>query len=186
MEVKILTTKKRTDRLLTSLRNLQDFGINPEVFYALEDSQPKVSFNKSMKHLMSLSEGHLLLFEDDVWLKSFEHFNEAFSQLPSDWEVCYLGANLIDPIEKYSENLYRTFGAWTTHAVIYNNPKKLFENYNDTNFMFDEWIRQNICPRGTAYIMKPMMAWQRPSQSDLWDHYADYVNIFELSANKLI
>jgi hypothetical protein len=31
-----------------------------------------------------------------------------------------------------------------------------------------------------------MIAWQKPHQSALWDHYADYREIFDNSANKLI
>jgi hypothetical protein len=30
------------------------------------------------------------------------------------------------------------------------------------------------------------MAWQRPSPSALWNHYADYTQIFDGSASKLI
>jgi hypothetical protein len=186
MVTKILTTKSRTDRLITSLKLLRDVDIHPTVFYAIEDDIPKISFNKSMKHLMDSCDETLLLFEDDVELKSINHFEEAISQLPSDWELCYLGANLVDGVERYSNNLFKTFGAWTTHAVMYNNPKKLCEQYSDYDIMFDDWLRTNIHPNGKSFIISPMIAWQKPSQSDLWNHYADYNDIFNGSANKLL
>lgn len=186
MQIKLLTTKNRTDRLITSLKHLRDNNIEPTVFYAIEDHDRKLSFNKSMKHLMDSHEETLMLFEDDVELRSINHFEEAISQLPTDWELCYLGANLVDHIERYSNNLFRTYGAWTTHAVIYNNPKKLCADYDDMNIMFDDWLRTNIHPRGKSFVISPMIAWQRPSQSDLWNHYADYNSIFDASANKLL
>lgn len=186
MVTKLLTTKNRTDRLITTLKHLRDCNFNPEVFYALEDTEPRKSFNRSMQYLMQNHDQTLLLFEDDVEIKGFSHFESAISQLPDDWELCYLGANLVDGIEKYSENLYKTYGAWTTHAVMYNNPKKLLADYNDIEHMFDDWLKVNIHPRGKSFVIKPMMAWQRPSQSDLWNHFADYKQIFDGSASKLI
>jgi hypothetical protein len=186
MQIKLLTTKNATDRLITSLKHLRDNNLDPEVVYALEDREPRISFNRSMQHILQNSDGTLLLFEDDVELKRFGHFDEAVSQLPEDWELCYLGANLTGPVEKYSNNLYRVFSAWTTHAVMYNNPKKLIENYRDTSIMFDDWLSREIIPRGNSYIIAPMMAWQRPSQSKLWGGFTDYTQIFNGAASKLI
>ena len=68
---------------------------------------------------------------------------------------------------------------------MYNNPKELTKDYTDFNYMFDDWLKTNIHPRGNSYIISPMIAWQRPSQSDLWNHFADYTRIFDDSANKL-
>jgi hypothetical protein len=186
MDVKILTTKNRTDRLITSLKMLRDINIEPVVVYAIDADSPMMSFNKSMKYIMENSADKLLLFEDDVDIKNFNHFDKAISQLPDDWEICYLGANLVEPIERYSDNLFKTFGAWTTHAVMYNNPKELTKDYTDFSIMFDDWLKNNIHPRGNSYIISPMIAWQRPSESDLWGHFADYNRIFDDSANKLL
>jgi hypothetical protein len=185
MEVKILTTKK-SKMLDSALKNMHRNSLSGEVVYAVPHNDARTSFNLSMQKIMNSTDGVLLLFEDDVEIRDFSHFDEAISQLPSDWELCYLGANLVAPIEKYSENLYKTFGAWTTHAVMYNNPKELCKGYTDTSIMFDDWLKTNIHPRGNTYIIKPMIAWQRPHQSDLWNGYVDYTRIFDDSAAKLI
>jgi hypothetical protein len=185
MEVKILTTKK-SKMLDSALKEMHRNSFSGEVVYAVEHDDARTSFNLSMQKIMNSTNGVLLLFEDDVEIRDFSHFEEAISQLPSDWELCYLGANLVDHIEKYSENLYKTFGAWTTHAVMYNNPKELCKGYIDTSIMFDDWLKSNIHPKGNTYIIKPMIAWQRPHQSDLWNHFADYTRIFDDSAAKLI
>jgi hypothetical protein len=185
MEVKILSTNN-SKMLYGALKEMHRNSLSGEVVYAVIHEDSKTSFNLSMQKIMNSTDGVLLLFEDDVDIRDFSHFEEAISQLPSDWELCYLGANLIAPIEKYSENLYKTFGAWTTHAVMYNNPKELCKGYTDTSIMFDDWLKTNIHPRGNTYIIKPMIAWQKPHQSDLWNGYVDYTRIFDDSAAKLI
>ncbi len=37
----------------------------------------------------------LLNMEDDCWFQPFDHLEAALSQLPADWDLAYLGANLI-------------------------------------------------------------------------------------------
>ena len=54
--------------------------------------------------IMSEHDDVLLLCEDDVEIRNYEHFKQAISELPSDWELCYLGANVIGPVERYSEH----------------------------------------------------------------------------------
>jgi hypothetical protein len=186
MLTKVLTTIGQDIRLKESINEIRKLGIIPQVFYAIEDSDPKMSFNRSIKKVLSDSDDILLLFEDDVLIKDFHHIHDAIDQLPDDWDICYLGANLIAPVEKYSDNLYKTYGAWTTHAVLYHYPNLIGESYNDLNLMFDDWLSKTIHPMGNTYIVSPMIAWQKPHQSGLWSHYADYTDIFNASANKIL
>lgn len=186
MLCKVLTTHGQDLRLKQALNEINKTGFVPSICYAEPDPSPKVSFNKSMKKILMESNETLLLFEDDVVIKDFSHFHKAMMQLPDDWDLCYLGANLIAPIERYSENLFKTFGAWTTHAVMYRHPKLIGETYQDTSVMFDDWLCNTIHTLGNTYIMSPMIAWQKPHESALWGHFADYTNIFNASANKLL
>lgn len=183
MICKLLTTENcsRTDEAIIEISKL---SLTPEVVYAVPHDNAKMSFNRSMRMIMSETNEQLLFFEDDVLIKDCNHFYDAISQLPEDWEICYLGANLVDPIERYSDNLYCVSGAWTTHAVMIKNPSNL--GYNDVDIMFDQWLRECIHPRGNTYIVKPMIAWQKPHISYLWNHFADYTDIFNNSANKLV
>lgn len=186
MNAYILTTENALDRLGSAMREVSKLGYDPIAYYAIKDENPKHSFNKSMMKIMSEHEGVLPLFEDDVVIKEYAHYESALSQLPSDWELCYLGANIIGEYSRYSDNLFSVNGCWTTHAVLYNNPKKLCESYNDHTNMFDDWLLRNIQPRLKTFIISPMMAWQKPHYSPLWNHLADYTNIFDGSANKLL
>lgn len=186
MVCKVLTVHGQVLRLNEALEQIKKTGMVPSVVYAEHDDNPKVSFNKSMRKILSETDGTLLLFEDDVVIKNFSPFYNALTQLPDDWDLCYLGANLVAPIERYSENLFKTFGAWTTHAVMYRNPKAIADRYEDTSIMFDDWLKTWIHPNGKTFIISPMIAWQKPHQSTLWSHFADYTDIFNASANKLL
>ena len=182
----ILLTTHDSTRTEGAYNHLLSHGFDADIFYAIKNDDAKTSFNISMQHITSQSDGILWFFEDDVYLKDSGHLHDAINQIPSDWEMLYLGANLVAPIQRHSDNLFRTFGAWTTHAVCFNNAKALCEAYQDTTQMFDDWLKDNIHPRGKSYIVSPMIAWQKPHESPLWNHYADYTDIFNASANKLM
>lgn len=184
MKALILTTN--TIDFNIAKQEVAKLCIDAKPFYAIKDDNPKVSFNKSMREIMRNNDGVLALFEDDVLLRHNSHFHYAFDQLPDEWELCYLGANITGVVERYSDNLFKMNGGWTTHAVIYNNPKKICEDYFDTNHMFDDWLSTQIHPRGNTYIISPMIAWQRVHKSSLWNHVADYTHLFDASNNKLI
>ena len=102
----ILTTENAIDRLASAMREVSKLGYDPTPYYAIKDTNAKVSFNKSMKQIMSEHDGVLALFEDDVMIKEYGHYESALSQLPSDWELCYLGANIIGEYKRYSPNLF--------------------------------------------------------------------------------
>jgi hypothetical protein len=187
MTIKILTTLNASDRLVQAKREVSKLGYNAQAYYAIKHEDAKISFNLSMKDIVSNCEADvLMMFEDDVEIRNCDHFHAAISQLPSDWELCYLGANIIGEYFRYSDNLFKVNGAWTTHAVLYNNPKKLCESYNDMTHQFDDWLLRYIQPQMKSFIISPMIAWQKPHYSPLWNHHADYTNIFDGSANKLL
>jgi hypothetical protein len=186
MQIKILTTLNETDRLIQAKREVSKLGYNAEAYYAIKHENPKTSFNLSMKDIITSCDDVLMMFEDDVEIRKCDHFHAAISQLPSDWELCYLGANIIGEYFRYSDNLFKVNGAWTTHAVLYNNPKKLCEQYDDMTHMFDDWLLRYIQPNLKSFIISPMIAWQKPHYSPLWNHHADYTSIFDGSANKIL
>src|SRR5689334_272401 len=129
-----LTQKERKDRQFDFERECSKYGINGSYYFAessdLSDGAKFDSFCKSQlgmlrQFLASGAEVGLLL-EDDVQFRSLHILDKAISQLPRDWDVLYLGANLIgvdinrlpEPTQ-YSENLFALRGAWTSHAIAY-------------------------------------------------------------------
>lgn len=186
MKSLILTTINASDRLIQAKKEVSKLGYEAEPYYAIKNQNAKLSFNLSMQDIVRNTDEPLAMFEDDVWIKECAHYETALSQLPSDWELCYIGGNIIGEYKRYSDNLFTVNGCWTTHAVLYNNPKKLCGHYDQMDIMFDDWLLKYIQPNLKSFIISPMIAWQRPHYSELYNHHADYVSIFDGSANKIL
>lgn len=161
-------------------------------FLALGDIGPHQSFNRSTKTILSefwaSGQETLLFLEDDCVFRELSHLGSALSELPDDWDIVYLGANLMnDSPEKHSEHLHRVRSAWTTHAVGYNRKVVPFLLENQPPFseeMYDCWLSRQL-GNVNAFVVSPMVAWQRSRWSTIWAREVDYHEIFEESQAKL-
>lgn len=131
----------------------------------------------------------LLFLEDDVVFRDLAHLENALSELPSDWDVVYLGANLLNgQPERYSDHLFRVKSAWTTHAIGYN--KKVIPFLLDNQppvgaEMFDNALSRWL-PDLQAFVVAPMVAYQRFHKSSIWGTTEDYEPHFVNSDLRLI
>ncbi len=178
-----LNQEERKDRLLDCQSELSRVGITADPFYSIKAEQPYLSFCLSQKAMLSSllqKKGNkFLALEDDVKFQNLDHLAEALSELPQDWDMVYLGANVTDEKpERYSNHLRRIRSAWTTHAVAYTRKaiEEIVEKYNswEANGMFDDWLSREFLPKHNCYIVAPMVAWQRPVFSDLWGNHVSY------------
>lgn len=128
--------------------------------------------------------------EDDVIFKDLAPLDAAIAELPENWDVLYLGANITDgvfgikenPPVRYSAHLWRLRRAWTSHAIAYTREaaERICRVYDPwVNGMYDEFLSSTMLPKLEAFIVSPMVAWQRPGKSDLWGGNADYTGAFE-------
>lgn len=154
---------------------------------------PHQSFSASVrKALVEFNESpdeRMLFLEDDCYFLGVDHVETALCELPDDWDVVYLGANLINgqPL-KYSERLHRVDHAWTTHAIGFNKKVVPFLLENQPGFseeMFDCWLAKQL-PNLNAFVVNPMCAYQRPHESTIWGRFDDYTPIFEESQRMLV
>src|SRR5678810_501864 len=129
----------------------------------------------------------LLLFEDDVKFDGEINLN-----FPEDALTVHLGGNIIGmnttewkmPTNSTPAGFARLHNCWQTHAIWYSseavemivkNFKFVTDEYKTEGCqIFDEWLRVNILPLGRSYIANPMIAYQRPRFSDIWNCEADY------------
>lgn len=135
----------------------------------------------------------LLLLEEDCIFRDLSHLDRALSELPSDWDILYLGANLVcwnngEPWpERHSEHIFRVRAAWTTHCIGFNRkvvPYLLEHQPGLSEQMFDQYLSDNLA-KLNAYCVAPMAAYQRPRVSSIWNRYDDYTGIFEESDRRL-
>lgn len=191
---------KRTDRWQQSLNEFGKVGISVERFSAIEGDNRPHAFNKSQHAVLSkaLADGceRFLILEDDVEFKDWKHLGIALNQLPDDWDILFLGGNLIGcggmefrPPLKHSSHLFRLQDIWQTHAVAYsrraaewivnNFPFHKDEYAKEGLTIYDEWLRVHCLPVMNCFIVAPQIAVQRKSFSDIWHNEADYTSLFE-------
>lgn len=151
------------------------------ITHAEEGDRRYISFNHA--HYDAIKKGYetgepFCIFEDDIAFDDrWKYVEEAMNQLPDNWDMLYLGANITgsDTMEwqmpmKATANLCRLFNAWMTHAIVYSNraAKWVLENFNPDQFpVYDEWLRINAMPYREAYIINPMICYQIPGWSDV-------------------
>lgn len=169
-----------------------------ERFQAVKEIGPHESFSHSERNILlefyHSTAQRLLHLEDDCTFRNLDYLGVALAELPPTWDILYLGANLLmwnngsEPKpERVSEHLFRIKGAWTTHAVAYNK-KCVYEILSKQKMfseqMFDQGL-SGLLAGFQAYIVAPMVAYQRPRFSSIWNRFDDYTPIFEASDEKL-
>jgi len=218
-EIYLINLEKRTDRYALASKQLDQICSQYTTIRPVPNENPKVSFNETCLGIMKgvvhaneelveddiPSEGirTIAVFEDDFELKydaetckqiisiCMSHLAFVYEQPTPcvEWDILYLGANLLDGVPEFKcASVFQIFKAWTTHAVIYNIRaiNYIARNYKDTTEMFDAWLSKQIeAGELNAFITSPMVAWQRPDKSDIWGVDADYTQCFIESEKKL-
>lgn len=168
-------------------------GLNATPFQALQAIGPHQSFNLSTYAILQEfydSKDHTLLFlEDDCDFRNLHLLPQVLKELPKDFDIFYLGANIRDEKpQRVSQHIYRVTDCWTTHAVVYRKPivKFILENHpGESEMMADNWLG-SILPNWKAFVCKPFLAYQRPRKSAIWGNVVNYEEIFKESQMKLV
>lgn len=169
-------------------------GLKAKPFQALpSELGPHQSFNNSTWAILQQfydSKDHTLLFlEDDCDFRNLHLLPQVLRELPKDFDIFYLGANIRDEKpERISQHIYRVRDCWTTHAVVYRKQivKFILDNHpGESEMMFDTWLSTQL-PNWKAYVCKPFLAYQRPRKSAIWNEVVNYEEIFKNSQMKLV
>ena len=129
--------------------------------------------------LATKTSDRFMVLEDDIKIiGSLVHLGHAMKQLPSDWDMLYLGATLMRPLERYSENLFKLQGGLTTHAIIYNNDHGVCDYIigHMAGSHVDVFMMQ-VQKLFNCYITFPMIMTQFPGDSDTTGDWTDYEEI---------
>lgn len=172
-------------------------GLTVQKYPAVKEIGPHQSFSHSERNILLdflfSEDSRLLHLEDDVVFRNLDHLPQALAELPDDWDILYLGANLVcwnngEPApERYSPHLFRVRAAWTTHAIAYHKRcvRRILEGQPSFDAqMFDNYLSTRL-PELNAYCVAPMVAWQRPRHSTIWGRETDYDEVFQLSEVRL-
>jgi GR25 family glycosyltransferase involved in LPS biosynthesis len=170
MKVKIINLAKRTDRWQQVVKDVTAFGITDfERFDAFDGGY--LGFNKSV-HTALENERELLLLEDDVYFTgTLNDLLQAKEMLPDDWDLLYLGANVLSPQRRFNGVLWNLKDAWTSHAILYSDKgaRWCYEHFDpQEGTIYDEWLRTVAQKQLRCFIINPMIAFQRDGFSDIW------------------
>jgi hypothetical protein len=195
-KVVVLSQKTRIDRRFLWAEEAAKLGIKSVTFDAVEDPDPKRSFNLShqaiLQQFVNSKNKTVLVLEDDCTFVNTESANAVLKDMPDieDWDILYFGANLKPHPEfeapvRYSTHWYQVFNAYTTHAIAYTKPiaNYILRNYS-IDSMYDAWLDSKL-QLFEAFCCSPFLAYQRPTRSDLWDRNVDYTDTFQASDNYL-
>ncbi len=173
----VLNLDSRPDRLAQVTIEMQNQLLEFERFPAFSNSIGWKGYNQSVKAIFEKYKDveNLLMIEDDCYFESY-FYRRFLDELPKDYDGLWLGSNLQSVHEKrYSENLSILENGWNTHATLFSKKFRSWclENW-DGELVFDEWVRVNALSVRKCFVLRPMIAFQRPSHSDITGDYADY------------
>lgn len=120
---------------------------------------------------------HVMIWEDDNFLceGAIPIIRSFLLELPDQWNMFYLGANLQEPSQKVSEHVIKLNGAWAAHcyAVHSNFYDHLLSLPNDRemDIHYRYLMRNNL-----VYMCNPPIAYQLPGISDLQGRFRNYID----------
>jgi hypothetical protein len=185
MKCRIIGLESRKDRNDLIPAEMAKLGIDWEWFFVEPfkegDDMMRIA-SKGFIDVLKGVEGGLLVCESDVTFvdQAKEIFRKAYKQLPSYWDLLYLGGNIHEPAERWSTYLNKIKkGVHCNHAILYSEKGrermlKLYDPLTDENPRIDDWLYHVGQNKMSCFICSPIIAYQRPSYSDTSKKMVDY------------
>lgn len=184
----VMNLDSRPDRMAQVTDELNRQGIVFKRFPAIQNSEGWEGYNQTIRAVFEKYQEveKLFLFEDDCYFES-DFDPTVLEELPNEWDGFWLGSNLqSDHYQRISPRISRLENGWNTHAVLLSREFRGWCLHNwDGQLVFDEWVRVNALPVRNCYVLNPMIAFQRPSNSDIIGGFADYTEAWQSAKNRL-
>lgn len=122
----------------------------------------------------------VFIFEDDsCFVEGFyDKLAEAMDNLPDDWDMVYLGANLVDTA-KVNDYWHKSKRCCSTHA--YAVKRKAVDTLVESATNYDGHVDMAyslVHPRLNVYLARPTLVYQGASYSDLMGRDVDYGRLY--------
>ena len=188
----------RPDRWNSALKEFDRLDIVPRikripgfVINKYQDIRKNACIGNHLSHAFCLNLAkevnakNVLIFEDDVQFidDTLTILERSINQLPEDWDMLYLGANIEKPAYQISDNLAKLTFAYSTHAYSVNLSKPessdfldllLKINLDENTIHNDVTYCEEIIPNYNCYVCVPIIAIQQPSFSDIEQRFVNY------------
>lgn len=193
---------KRKDRWEECLEEFSKFNLDVERFKAFDgkDLQSLSGLNDGQVGAIYSHRGviqkakesnleNVLILEDDVKFDEDLNikFSEIYNRIPDNWDIILFGGNHIGnnpwakgELIKVDENVFRVTHSLALHCyavrnTVYDMSIEVLSKMNNTNDALFAEIQSKV----NCYIIRPHLAWQRPSYSDLCELYSDHIALYD-------
>lgn len=189
----VINLKHRVDRLVeisTEMHKLPEvqFSVVEAVYDVVGWRGCFLSHKKCITNALEQGHDKILIIEDDAFF--IDDAENVLRKAMEDarnisWDMFYLGANVTTPVTRITPNLLKLDSAHTTHAYMISS--SLYETVLsfELNQPIDVYYH-NLMRERTVLMCDPMIAYQRPSHSDVEGGYRDYVNLLVTRYNNNI
>lgn len=135
---------------------------------------------------------NILILEDDIQFDKNinQKFFEIVSEIPEDWDMILFGGNHSEnnpwapgKLFKITEHIYKVTHSLALHCYAVNNTiyDKVIDIFSEKSKPADVLI-SDIQRDINCYIIRPHLAWQRPSFSDLRQMFVDMPFLYDDSS----
>lgn len=168
----------RKDEVLLEVEKLQCKSV--EIVSAITHEDPNVSCTLSHQKCIQIAKERgwecVLILEDDVVFDS--DVNDVLEKTIEnickfDWNLLYLGCNIKYDSKKVASNLIRVSEANMTHAYIIHNSFYDVVLGQPADLVID-YLYRRLSKKHLMYACSPMIAFQRPSFSDIRREHVNY------------
>ncbi len=157
-----------------------------------------LSFYRIIKNAYENFYKNILIFEDDFYfVRSKDQteiiLKESISNLPKEWDVLYLGANIVYdysncPLSFFNKYLFKLNSAYCTHSISFsrNGINKFINRFANEDIFINEIIEKyeaidifmakEFCFKNSCFITSEMICNQCASFSSIEGYNCDYSN----------
>lgn len=186
MNIVCINLAKRIDRLDQFSAFMHREGLRFQRFEAVEGYEVpgmltgNVGCCESHRRILSSITEPTLVFEDDTELiEGFvDGFESALLDLPSNWDIFYLGGNNVAHPIRVTDRICRCVRTYTTNAYFIR-PEAAHRLASMISSPPSEPIDLTFCrlqQEGNCYVANPPLAWQKAGWSDIQNMHMDVEN----------
>lgn len=173
-----LNLAHREDRLIQFTEQAEKYNIPferiPAIYNKTQGAQGlRDTMVQLFRECLDNNTEHLLVFEDDADFIAepfvfHDTMNKVFNQLPHHYDMILLGCQLSHRIKQFhTENLFPVQKAFSTHSVMYSKQGMNAILANHMGFPIDNWLVDEIQPKGRTFSTYPMLCSQKEGYSDI-------------------
>jgi len=196
-KIYVINLKKRKDRMQNAVNQLNKYSIPFERIEAIENENGaeglRLTMEKLFKACIKEKYQNIIVFEDDLDIiepKINDIMQQVVADIPDSYDIIYLGCNLCTPPTGYHNKvlLKGIRNAFATHAAIYSLKAMKAFIKQKPYAPVDNFIVEQIQPKGNCYSTVPMLVSQIVSHSDIYSDTAtmDWTNHLQLKYPQMI